>query len=98
MRRADQLPFAADHLHHHAGALVEAEVIGRTHVDDAVRLRQILDLLDRIVSSCLQRDRTCARLRLRDFELASGEGAAYVDDTLLTVDVAFLECYPLRRT
>ena len=38
-----------------------------------------------------------ARLRLRDLQLAARERAANEDDTLLAIDVAFLEGDPLRR-
>ena len=41
------LPGALLDLHHHAGPLVEAEVIGGRHVEDAMSAGDILDLLER---------------------------------------------------
>src|SRR5436190_11235161 len=45
----------------------------------------------------LKRNRSHARLRLRDLQLAWREGAPDIDDTLLPVNVTFFERDPLCR-
>jgi hypothetical protein len=56
------------------------------------------DPVERIEGAGLQRHRSRARLRLRDLQLPSREGAAHVGDAFFSVDVAFLQCDPFRRT
>src|SRR5882762_2317958 len=48
LRSAYQFPFAVDNLHHHPCPLVETDVVGSTHVDDALRYRQVLDGFDSV--------------------------------------------------
>src|SRR5207249_3134007 len=53
--------------------------------------------VERIDRPRLERDRSHARLCLRELQLGSGEGPAHIDDALGQVDVSFLECEPFRR-
>src|SRR5690349_3588536 len=55
------------------------------------------ELVERVEGARLQRDCSHARLRLRELELPAREGAANVDNALPAIDVALLECDPLRR-
>ena len=77
--------------------VVDVEVAAALAGKHQRRAVGVPDQVERVKRSGLERHRSHARFRLRDFEFASGEGAAHVDDALVSVDVAFLECDPLRR-
>src|SRR5262245_12667028 len=60
------------------------------------RASAVFDPIEGIEGARLQRHSSHARLRLRMLELALGEGATDVDDALVAIDVALLECDPFR--
>src|SRR6478609_7210738 len=62
------VPAAVGDLDHHAGALVEAEVVGRRHVEDAVRAVYLARRLERIA----QRGAELRRSRLSLLERFGG--------------------------
>jgi hypothetical protein len=57
----------------------------------------VFDPVEGVDRASLERDRSHARLCLRELQLGSGEGPAHIDDALCPVDVSFLECDPFRR-
>jgi hypothetical protein len=76
---------------------MDVEVAASLAGKEQRRAVAVFDPVKRVEGARLQRHRSHARLRLGVLELALGEGAAYVDDALLPIDVALLECDPFRR-
>src|SRR6476646_10749033 len=78
--------------------VVDVEVAASLARKQQRRTVAVPDPVECVEGTRLQRYGSHARLRLRELELAAGERAADIDDPLLAVNVALLECGPLRRS
>jgi hypothetical protein len=74
--------------------VVDVEVAASLARKQQGRVRAVPDPLERLERPQLEWYGPRARFRLRHLQLAAGEGTADIDDSLVSVNIAFLEGDP----